>query len=69
MSIEINLNRAMIGAKRNNIEFNTIFAGEKERKELRSLEYLGDFTDEGHVIKILYVDEESFLKVGYIHDN
>ena len=72
MDIKKEINKIIIDAKRNNIEFNTMFAGDKEKEALRSLERCPDSVafDElpsNYIMKVLYVDEDSFLKVGYIH--
>ncbi len=72
MDIEEKLKKIIINARRDTIKFNTVFAGDKEKKELKLLKFPDGFVVEknsDYVVKVLYINKDSFLKVGYVHDN
>jgi len=72
MDIKIKINRAMIEAKREDKEFNTLLVGKKEMEEINQMP-IDDVGEEEHIdisnvwsITIVKVDEDSFCKAVYI---
>lgn len=76
MDIKVKINKAIIKAKRQKLEFNTVLLGREEKEELKRLtdsltpEEIESFENPGEAVdynvKVIYVDEDSFYKAVYI---
>ena len=76
MNVQTKINKAIIKAKRQKLEFNTVLLGREEKEELKCLtdsltpEEIESFENPSEAVdynvKVIYVDEDSFYKAVYI---